>query len=149
VQNAGAAAAGTGLNKSAIIEKISLAEAAEIAASGNASARIDVVTVDAQPTVINPNGQFDYMMTMRSCILIRVTGGTNYRGNLVFTGEGQGDNIAPALYAVNPVSPYNSTGEHIVSAKSQISHTDVLCSAREQLLRQTIHFAQRRCSEPT
>lgn len=56
VQNAGAAAAGTGLNKSAIIEKISLADAAAVAAAGNASARVEVVTVDTQPTVINPNG---------------------------------------------------------------------------------------------
>lgn len=56
MQNAGAAAAGTGLNKSAIIEKISLADAAAVAASGNASARVEVVTVDTQPTVINPNG---------------------------------------------------------------------------------------------
>jgi hypothetical protein len=57
VQNAGAAAAGTGLNKSAIIEKISLTQAAQVAASMNSSARINVTTVNARPTVINPNGQ--------------------------------------------------------------------------------------------
>jgi len=59
VQNAGAPAAGTGLNKSAIIEKISLSDAARIAASGNSSARINVTTVNTQPMVINPNGQLD------------------------------------------------------------------------------------------
>jgi len=57
VQNAGAAAAGTGLNKSAIIEKISLADAERIAASGNSSARINVTTVNTSPQVINPNGK--------------------------------------------------------------------------------------------
>lgn len=30
---------------------------------------------------------------------------------MLFTGEGMGADIAPALYAVNPVPPYNSTGE--------------------------------------
>lgn len=28
----------------------------------------------------------------------------------MFTGEGQGNNTGPALYAVNPVEPYNTTG---------------------------------------
>lgn len=65
-QNSGAAAAGTGLNKSAIIEKISLAQAAQIAASNNTNARVNVTTVNTQPTVINPNGQsvLDYLSTI-------------------------------------------------------------------------------------
>lgn len=37
------------------------------------------------------------------------TGGTNYKGDILFTGEGMGNKTAPALYAVNPVPPYNAT----------------------------------------
>lgn len=91
VQNAGAPAAGTGLEKSNIIQKISLPEAEEVVAGGNASATVDVVTVDASPAVINSNGA------------------TNYRGQIVFTGEGQGNETAPALYLMNPREPYNTT----------------------------------------
>jgi hypothetical protein len=55
VQNAGSPAAGTGLNKSAIIEKISLKEAAAVSDQRNASGKVQIVTVNA-PAVINPNG---------------------------------------------------------------------------------------------
>jgi gluconolactonase len=56
VQNAGAAAAGTGLNKSNIIQKISLAQAEAVSTMRNASGRVNVTTVPANPTVINSNG---------------------------------------------------------------------------------------------
>ncbi len=57
VQNAGAKDAGTGLNKSNIIQKISLAQAAAVSTKRNASGSVDVVTVKANPTVINSNGR--------------------------------------------------------------------------------------------
>jgi gluconolactonase len=38
-------------------------------------------------------------------------GATLYRNQLVFTGEGQGNNTAPALYVMNPRPPYNTTRE--------------------------------------
>ena len=59
VQNAGAKAAGTGLNKSAIVEKISLKQVMNVTASGqrNVSGQIDVTTVKTNPQVFNPNGQ--------------------------------------------------------------------------------------------
>ncbi|KEF56750.1 gluconolactonase [Exophiala aquamarina CBS 119918] len=91
VQNAGAAAAGTGLNKSNVILKISLDQAAAVSSERNASGRVDVTAVNATPPVINSNGA------------------TNYRGQFVFTGEGQGNDTAPALYVMNPVEPYNTT----------------------------------------
>lgn len=102
VQNAGAKAAGTGLAKSAIIEKISLSQAAAAAAGGNANAtgQVDVVTVPSSPQVINPNG------------------GTNWNGGIVFCGEGQGPDVASALYYMNPVEPYNTTGGYNVSASN-------------------------------
>lgn len=53
-QNAGSPAAGTGLKKSAIVQKISLADAA--AAAGKKDAKAKVATVNATPAVINPNG---------------------------------------------------------------------------------------------
>jgi gluconolactonase len=58
VQNAGAMAAGTGLAKSAIIEKIQLSQAASAAAEGkrNATGVVKVMTVDSTPQIINPNG---------------------------------------------------------------------------------------------
>lgn len=57
VQNAGAPAAGTGLKKSAIIEKISLADAAKVSSMRNATGLVPVTTVDSNPQVINPNGE--------------------------------------------------------------------------------------------
>ncbi|KAJ3495811.1 hypothetical protein NLG97_g3129 [Lecanicillium saksenae] len=89
-QNAGARDAGTGLNKSSIVQRISVAEALEIA-SGNKTGHVQVHTVKSDPPVINPNGA------------------TNYKGNMLFAGEGMGNKTAPALYVVNPRSPYNST----------------------------------------
>ena len=46
------------------------------------------------PQVVNPNG------------------GTNYKGNIIFAGEGQGDNVPPALYVMNPEAPYNTTSKY-------------------------------------
>ncbi|KAM0326519.1 hypothetical protein ACHAQA_006388, partial [Verticillium albo-atrum] len=91
VQNAGAPAAGTGLNKSSIIQKISLADAEAVRLSANATDEVKVTVVPSNPQVINPNG------------------GTNYKGQIIFAGEGQGDNVASALYLMNPVAPYNTT----------------------------------------
>lgn len=54
VQNAGAPAAGTGLNKSSIIQKISLAEAEAVRKGQRANATVTVVP--SNPQVINPNG---------------------------------------------------------------------------------------------
>ncbi|KAJ5774868.1 SMP-30/Gluconolaconase/LRE-like region [Penicillium paradoxum] len=91
VQNAGAKNAGTGLKKSAIIEKISLADAAAVSHKADAVGLVDVTTVPSSPMVLNPNG------------------GTNYRGDIIFTGEGQGDNKPPSLWVMNPKEPYNTT----------------------------------------
>jgi gluconolactonase len=41
----------------------------------------------------------------------KLTGGTNYKGQIIFAGEGQGDNIPSALYLMNPRSPHNTTSE--------------------------------------
>lgn len=57
VQNAGAKNASTGLNKSAIIEKISLAEAAAVSHKSDAAGLVNVTTVPSSPTVLNPNGR--------------------------------------------------------------------------------------------
>ncbi|KAF4946051.1 hypothetical protein FSARC_14289 [Fusarium sarcochroum] len=91
VQNAGAPAAGTGLNKSSIIQKISLKEAEAVRKGSHSSDEVKVTVVPSDPQVINPNG------------------GTYYKGNIVFAGEGQGDDVASALYLMNPKSPYNTT----------------------------------------
>ncbi|KAJ5742684.1 uncharacterized protein N7511_011085 [Penicillium nucicola] len=91
VQNAGAKNASTGLHKSAIIEKISLADAAAVSSKSDAAGEVDISTVSSSPTVINPNGA------------------TNYRGEIIFTGEGQGNNTPPALWVMNPQKPYNTT----------------------------------------
>lgn len=57
VQNAGAKDAGTGIAKSAIIEKISLAQAA--AASNDSAGTVDVTTVNPTKVVPNPNGMIE------------------------------------------------------------------------------------------
>ncbi|CAO2653394.1 Nn.00g028050.m01.CDS01 [Neocucurbitaria sp. VM-36] len=90
VQNAGAPAAGTGLNKSSIIQKISLSDAEKVRNGSLAAVPVTVVNT-SNPQVINPNG------------------GTNYKGNIIFAGEGQGDNVPSALYVMNPEAPYNTT----------------------------------------
>ncbi|KAI9879263.1 MAG: hypothetical protein M1823_006857, partial [Watsoniomyces obsoletus] len=51
----------------------------------------DVVNVPATPEVINSNG------------------GTNFRGEIVFAGEGQGADVPPSLFVMNPREPYNTT----------------------------------------
>lgn len=56
VQNAGAVPAGTGLNKSSVILKISLSQAAAVSTQRNASGQVNVTVVNANPPVINPNG---------------------------------------------------------------------------------------------
>lgn len=38
-------------------------------------------------------------------------GGTNYQGNIIFAGEGQGEDIPSALYLMNPEAPYNTTSK--------------------------------------
>ncbi|KAF4983926.1 hypothetical protein FDECE_17191 [Fusarium decemcellulare] len=91
VQNAGAPAAGTGLNKSSIIQKISLAEAEALRKSPRKGKEVKVTVVPSDPQVINPNG------------------GTNYKGQIIFAGEGQGDDVPSALYVMNPKAPYNTT----------------------------------------
>ncbi|KAF2850612.1 calcium-dependent phosphotriesterase [Plenodomus tracheiphilus IPT5] len=90
VQNAGAPAAGTGLNKSSIIQKISLAQA-EAVRNGNLSSVTVTVVNTTNPQVINPNG------------------GTNYKGQIIFAGEGQGSDVPSALYLMNPEPPYNTS----------------------------------------
>ncbi|KAL7419175.1 hypothetical protein Q5752_006012 [Cryptotrichosporon argae] len=99
VQNAGHPIAGTGLAKSAVIQKVALADAAAAArrvdVGGTGDARgagaITIETVESAPRVVNPNG------------------GTNYKGDILFAGEGQGEHVAPALYLMNPLPPYNTT----------------------------------------
>ncbi|KAI3332359.1 lactonohydrolase [Xylariaceae sp. AK1471] len=91
VQNAGAPAAGTGLNKSAVIQKISLAEAEIVSSQRNATGKVKVHVVDANPQVTNPNG------------------GINYKGQLLFAAEGQGADKPAELIIMNPREPYNTT----------------------------------------
>lgn len=56
VQNAGAPAAGTGLNKSSIVQKISLADAEALRNGSLGAEAVTVHTVPSNPQVINPNG---------------------------------------------------------------------------------------------
>ncbi|KAK3489050.1 uncharacterized protein B0T23DRAFT_362257 [Neurospora hispaniola] len=92
VQNAGDPAAGTGLNRSAIIQRISLSQVTtDVSAERNATGKVDVHLAVATPAIINPNGA------------------TNYRNRILFAGEGQGSRVAPALYAMSPNAPYNAT----------------------------------------
>jgi gluconolactonase len=77
VQNAGAKAAGTGLAKSAIIQKISLsAVTPAVASQRDARGSVKVEVVDSNPMVVNPNGEFHFMQTEPGT---RLTGGN--RGN--------------------------------------------------------------------
>lgn len=101
-QNAGAHAAGTGLEKSAILQRISLDEVEALVEREKKGLRgegeyVKVETVGETPQVINPNGGILWD-----------------DGGIVFAGEGQGEEIASALYLVNPRPPYNTTGESLM-----------------------------------
>lgn len=61
VQNAGAPAAGTGLNKSSIIQKISLSEAEAVRKGEKDNATVTVVP--SNPQVVNPNGMSLHMIS--------------------------------------------------------------------------------------
>lgn len=88
-QNAGAKAAGTGLNKSAVIEKILLSEAAAV--QRHERNQTEVFVVNSTVHVMNPNGA------------------TPYGGKFIFAGQGQGPNVPPALYMLDPEEPYHTT----------------------------------------
>ncbi|KAK3329127.1 hypothetical protein B0H66DRAFT_540305 [Apodospora peruviana] len=91
VQNAGNPDAGTGLNKSAAIYKISLQEAEAVKSTRNAVGKVTVTQTKSAPEIPNPNGA------------------TQYKGKLLFAAEGQGPKTAPGLFVMNPVEPYNTT----------------------------------------
>lgn len=59
----------------------------------NAVGKVKISKVDSNPQVINPNGA------------------TNYRGQFVYCGEGQGADITSTLYLMNPKARYNTTGK--------------------------------------
>ena len=61
VQNAGNPDAGTGLNKSAAIYKISLKEADAVKNQRNAVGKVTVTLVPSSPEVPNPNGIFLFL----------------------------------------------------------------------------------------
>jgi gluconolactonase len=128
VQNAGAPAAGTGLNKSSIIQKISLSDAEKVRNGTLEAAPVTVVNT-SNPQVINPNG------------------GTNWKGNIIFAGEGQGDNVPSALYVMNPLPPYNTTSKYIMGILHVKLGTDYH-SPCEQLLWSPIQLAQRLGRQP-
>lgn len=60
-QNAGPESAGTGLNKSAVVQKISLKDAeevaAEIAANKDSKRQVKIDVVNSNPVALNPNGK--------------------------------------------------------------------------------------------
>ncbi|ROW06592.1 hypothetical protein VMCG_04274 [Cytospora schulzeri] len=91
VQNAGSVDAGTGLNKSAIIQKVSLAQADALKSQANVSGQVTVDLVPSNPAVVNPNGA------------------ANYRGQIIYTAEGAGPHNTSNLVVMNPVEPYNTT----------------------------------------
>ena len=99
VQNAGPPAAGTGLNKSSIIQKISLADAEKVRRGTLKAAPVTVVN-NTGTKIINPNG------------------GTNWKGKIIFAGEGQGDRVPSALYVMDPTPPYNAYSKSIPNQKS-------------------------------
>ncbi|KAK3337702.1 hypothetical protein B0T19DRAFT_455602 [Cercophora scortea] len=91
-QSAGDPAAGTGLKKSAMIQKIALSEVTTaVSSQRSANGTVRVQFVAPTPEIINPNG------------------GTNYRNRILIVGEGQGDSVAPAIYLMHPNAPYNTT----------------------------------------
>jgi len=50
-------------------------------------------------------------------------GATNYMGKIAFMGEGQGENVAPAIYVMEPTPPYNTTGTFLHVARADGSYS--------------------------
>ena len=85
----------------------------------------------------------------------QTSGATNYRGQILFTGEGQGDDTPPSLFIMNPVEPYNTTGKPLSSTfvKTCLQTPRIydlvglseltLASPFKQFLWSTIQFTQR------
>ena len=73
-----------------------------------------MVTVKPEPNIINSNGKLVLSRGRRSvasmCTDNRL-GATNFRGQIIFTGEGQGADTPPTLYLMNPEEPYNTSGK--------------------------------------
>jgi hypothetical protein len=90
---------------------------------------VDVVVVDSQPQVINPNG-----VSIPKTELTK--GATNYMGKIAFMGEGQGNDIPPAIYVMEPTPPYNTTGMNNPLDLADSSHP-------KQLLWASVQFPQR------
>ncbi|KAK5635158.1 hypothetical protein RRF57_010870 [Xylaria bambusicola] len=90
-ESAGNPATGTGLNKSAIIQKISLDEAEAVSAKRNATGEVKVHVVDSNPMVLNPNGAI------------------RYKDTILFAAEGMGAEKPSYLTMMNPREPYNTT----------------------------------------
>ena len=47
-------------------------------------------------------------------------GGTNYKGQIIFAGEGQGEDVPSALYLMNPEKPYNTTSKGPLSYRIEM-----------------------------
>jgi gluconolactonase len=82
--------------------------------SRNATGNVTVTVVPSTPEVVNPNG----MIPIPSCelksnhnCLYNLAGGTNYKGQILYAAEGQGDDVPSSLVLMNPVEPYNTTSE--------------------------------------
>lgn len=135
-QNAGAKAAGTGLEVSAVIAKIHVPQAVAVSHQRDAVGQVQVDVVDFKPAVINPNGDspFPFAFAMYCPARMRDVrlnadlnlGGTNYKGNIIFAGEGMGADIAPALYLANPIPPYNTTRRYFVLPVPSTPYLDTL-----------------------
>lgn len=101
VQNAGAKNAGTGLQKSAVIEKISLADAAVVSNKSDAAGLVKVTTVPSSPMVINPNGEWVYRFgTHYSCSVLT---DNNQQVRIITVGKSSSlvkakETIFPPLY---------------------------------------------------
>lgn len=72
VQNAGAKEAGTGLEKSSIVQKIALSQAMAVSHLTDAVGQVAVETVTSEPPVINPNGTLlNYFFVLAMKLTIR------------------------------------------------------------------------------
>lgn len=54
-------------------------------------------------------------------------------GKIAFMGEGQGDDIPPAIYVMEPTPPYNTTSMFSPLAQTDISHPQQLLWTSVQL----------------
>lgn len=66
-----------------------------------------------------------YYVTINHASSLTCIGASNYKGQILFTGEGQGEKIPGTLYLMNPEEPYNTTGADSLTSLTRLQTDNI------------------------